>query len=109
MFPAWNRCVGRALGNRASVPWPSQHQLTVQYCPGDVVAYTVMKQLLLLMFIAFASEAMAQDAQCVRERAAMVDTIRAYARSESDVLGPQGISECVLEAMGKTERHRFVS
>jgi len=28
---------------------------------------------------------------------------------EADVLGPQGISERVLEAMGKTERHRFIS
>jgi hypothetical protein len=36
-----------------------------------------MKQLLLLTFMAVASEAMAQDAQCVPERAAMVDTIRA--------------------------------
>ena len=51
---------------------------------------TVMKQLLLLTFMTVASEAMAQDAQCVPERATMVDTIRVYARSESDVLGPQG-------------------
>ena len=80
----------------------------VQYYPGDVVAYTGIKQLLLLMFIAFASEAMAQDAQCVRERAAMVDTIRAYARSESDALGSQGISERVLDVIGQTERHRFI-
>jgi protein-L-isoaspartate(D-aspartate) O-methyltransferase len=69
---------------------------------------TVMKQLLLLTFMTVASEAMAQDAQCVPERATMVDTIRVYARSESDVLGPQGISERVLEAMGQTERHRFI-
>jgi protein-L-isoaspartate(D-aspartate) O-methyltransferase len=68
----------------------------------------MMKQLLLLAFLAVGFEAMAQDAPCVPERAAMVDTIRAYARSESDVLGPQGISERVLEAMGQTERHRFV-
>ena len=68
-----------------------------------------MKQLLLLTFMTVAYEAMAQDAQCVPERAAMVDTIRAYARLEADVLGPQGISERVLEAMGKTERHRFIS
>ncbi len=60
-----------------------------------------MKQLLLLTFIAVASEAMAQDAQCVPERAAMVDTIRAYARLEAGVLGPQGISERVLEAVGQ--------
>src|SRR5215510_8267734 len=69
----------------------------------------VMKQLLLLTFVAFASEAMAQDAQCVPERAAMVETIRVYARLEADVLGPQGISESVLEAMGKTQRHLLQS
>ena len=68
----------------------------------------MMKKLLLLAFIAVACEAMAQEAQCVPERAAMVDTIRAYARSEAGVLGPQGISERVLEAMGQTERHRFI-
>ena len=68
----------------------------------------MMKKLLLLAFIAVAREAMAKDAQCVPERAAMVDTIRAYARSEAGVLGPQGISERVLEAMGQTERHRFI-
>jgi hypothetical protein len=71
-------------------------------------AYTVMKRLLLLALIAVACEAMAQDAKCVSERAAMVETIRAYARSDADLLGPQGISESVLEAMGQTERHRFI-
>jgi protein-L-isoaspartate(D-aspartate) O-methyltransferase len=81
---------------------PSQHP------PYGVLAYSLMKQLLLLTFIAVASEAMAQDTQCVPERAVMVDTIRGYARSEADVLGPQGISERVLEAMGQTERHRFI-
>jgi protein-L-isoaspartate(D-aspartate) O-methyltransferase len=44
---------------------------------------------------------------CPRTRS-YVETIRAYARFEADVLGPQGISEGVLEAMGKTERHRFI-
>jgi protein-L-isoaspartate(D-aspartate) O-methyltransferase len=67
-----------------------------------------MKQLLVLAFIAFASEAMAQDPQCAPERAAMVEVIRAYAQSEASVLGPQGISDRVLEAMGQTDRHRFV-
>jgi protein-L-isoaspartate(D-aspartate) O-methyltransferase len=68
----------------------------------------MMKKLLLLAFIAVACEAMAQDAQCVSERAAMVEIIRAYARSDAGLLGPQGISESVLEAMGRTERHRFI-
>jgi len=56
----------------------------------------MMKRLLLLAFITVASEAMAQDAQCIPERAAMVEIIRAYARSEASLLGPQGISERVL-------------
>jgi len=67
----------------------------------------MMKKLLPLAFIAVACEAMAQeDAQCVHERAAMVDTIRAYARFEAGVLGP--ISERVLDIVGQTERHRFI-
>ena len=76
--------------------------------PGVFGAYAMMKKLLLLAFIAVASEAMAQDAQCVPERAAMVEIIRAYARSSASLLGPEGISERVLEAVGQTERHRFI-
>src|ERR1700730_19107582 len=68
----------------------------------------MMKKLLLLAFIVVASEAMAQDAQCVPERAAMVEIIRAYARSGASLLGQQGISERVLEAVGQTERHRCI-
>jgi protein-L-isoaspartate(D-aspartate) O-methyltransferase len=49
-----------------------------------------------------------QDAQCVRERAALVETIRAYARSAANVLGHQGLSERVLEAMEQTKRHLFI-
>jgi protein-L-isoaspartate(D-aspartate) O-methyltransferase len=71
-------------------------------------AYPMMKKLLLLAFIAVTREAIAQDAQCAPERAAMVETIRVYARSEADVLGPQGISAGVLEAIGQTKRHRFI-
>lgn len=69
-----------------------------------------MKTLLLLLicFLAVAREAIAQDAQCVRERAAMVETIRAYARPHVGVLGQQGLSERVLEAMGQTRRHLFI-
>jgi hypothetical protein len=95
MFPAQNWRVENELDKRASVPWQPH------------VSYTLMKKLLLLGFIAVAYEAMAQDGQCVRERAAMVETVRAYARSEADVLGPQGISQRVLEVMGQAERHRF--
>ena len=56
---------------------------------------------LMLSMVAVAREATAQDAECGRERAAMVETIRAYARSDASVLGQQGLSERVLEAMGK--------
>jgi protein-L-isoaspartate(D-aspartate) O-methyltransferase len=55
---------------------------------------------------AAAQDAAAQDAQCAGERAAMVETIRTHARS--DALGQQGLSERVLEAMGRTKRHLFV-
>jgi protein-L-isoaspartate(D-aspartate) O-methyltransferase len=66
---------------------------------------TIIRKLLLLAFIAVASKAMAQE--CVRERATMVETIRAYARWETGAL-PRGISESVLEAVAQTERHRFI-
>jgi protein-L-isoaspartate(D-aspartate) O-methyltransferase len=68
----------------------------------------MMKKLLLLALIASAPDATAEDAKCVRERAAMIETIRAYARSDAGLLGPQGISESVLNAMGQTERHQFI-
>ena len=69
-----------------------------------------MKTLLLLVLsmVAVAREATAQDAECIRERAAMVETIRAYAGSDASVLGQQGMSERVLEAMGQTKRHQFI-
>jgi len=64
--------------------------------------------LLLLALIAVAREAVAEDAKCVREHAAMIETIRANARSDAGLLGRQGISESVLEAMGQTQRYRFI-
>src|SRR5947207_9782156 len=64
--------------------------------------------LLVLSMVAVAREATAQDAECVRERAAMVETIRAYAGSDPTVLGQQGLSERVLDAMGQTKRHLFI-
>ena len=51
----------------------------------------MMKKLLVLALIAVAREATAEDAKCVRERAAMIETIRAYTRSDAGLLGPQGI------------------
>jgi protein-L-isoaspartate(D-aspartate) O-methyltransferase len=70
----------------------------------------VMKILLplVLSMVTFAREATAQDAQCASERAAMVETIRAYARSDASGVGQQGFSERVLEAMGRTKRHLFI-
>ena len=61
---------------------------------------------LVLSMVAGAREATAQGAQCERERAAMVETIRDYARSSA--AGQQGISERVLEAMARTKRHLFI-
>ena len=60
-----------------------------------------MKTLLLLVLsmAATARDATAQeDAQCVRERAAMVETIKDYARSHANVVGQQGFSERVLDS-----------
>ena len=69
-----------------------------------------MKTLLLLALslLAVTLEATAQDAQCVGERAAMVETIRSHARADASILGPQGLSERVLEAIGQTKRHLFI-
>lgn len=66
------------------------------------------KWLLLASAILAAHDAAADEAQCARERAAMVDTIRAYARADAGPAGAQGISERVLEAIGQTQRHRFM-
>src|SRR5258706_808761 len=69
-----------------------------------------MKTLLMLVLsmASVAREATAKDAKCDRERAAMVETIRAYARAYASVLGQQGLAERVLEAMGRTKRHLFI-
>jgi protein-L-isoaspartate(D-aspartate) O-methyltransferase len=57
--------------------------------------------------IVVAHDAAAEDAQCARERAAMIETIRAHARRDAATL-PQGIAEPVLAAMAAIERHRFI-
>ena len=64
--------------------------------------------LLVISMVAVAHEVTAQEVQCVRERAAMVETIRSYARSAAAVLGQQGLSERVLEVMAQTKRHLFI-
>ena len=71
----------------------------------------MIAKILLLLVIsmgAVAREAAAQDAECARERAAMVETIRAYARSHVNALGQDGLSERVLEALRRTKRHLFI-
>ena len=64
--------------------------------------------LLVLCMVAIAREAAAQDVECVRERAAMVEAIRTYARSYVSTMGRDGLSERVLEALGRTKRHLFI-
>jgi len=62
-----------------------------------------------LLMVAVACEAAAQDTQCAREHAAMVETIRGHGRSHAGALGQQGMSERVLQAMAQAKRHRFMS
>jgi protein-L-isoaspartate(D-aspartate) O-methyltransferase len=62
----------------------------------------------MLALIAVAGDAAAEGVTCVPERAAMIETIRVYARSGAGFLEPQGILEGILQAMGQTERHRFI-
>jgi protein-L-isoaspartate(D-aspartate) O-methyltransferase len=62
-----------------------------------------MRRRLCLGLLLFAATPAAHASECVRERAAMVETIRAYARA-----GPT-ISGRVLGAMGEVERHRLIS
>lgn len=69
----------------------------------------MMRKWLLLAYAMFAvDDATANDAQCARERAAMIDTIRTYALADSALSGPPSMSERVLEAVGQTQRHRFM-
>lgn len=67
-----------------------------------------MKLLFLVALAVVASNASAQEPDCARERAAMVDTIRAHVQADPSVLAPSGMSDKVLEAMGRTLRHRFI-
>jgi protein-L-isoaspartate(D-aspartate) O-methyltransferase len=57
--------------------------------------------------LAAAPEAAAEEAQCARERAAMIETIRAHAKQDTTLL-PEGIAEPVLKVMEAIERHRFI-
>jgi protein-L-isoaspartate(D-aspartate) O-methyltransferase len=62
---------------------------------------------LAVILLAGASDAAAEEAQCVRERAAMIETIRAHAKQDPKLL-PQGISEDVLKVMAAIGRHKFI-
>jgi len=86
------------------------HPQAVEANRAPVGGGTVVKilALLVLLMMAVDREANAQDAECVRERAAMVESIQAYARSHAGTLGQQGMSERVVQAMGQTKRHLFV-
>jgi len=57
--------------------------------------------------LAGAADAAAEEASCARERAAMIETIRAHAQRDATAL-PQGISEDVLKVMEGIERHKFI-
>jgi protein-L-isoaspartate(D-aspartate) O-methyltransferase len=57
--------------------------------------------------IAAIQGAAAEERACARERAAMIETIRAHAKQDATIL-PQGIAEPVLETMAAIERHRFI-
>src|SRR3981081_1070213 len=78
---------------------------------GPIGDRTIMKTLLplVLSMAAIAREATAQDAECVRERAAMVETIRAYAGSDASVLGQQGRSERILADLGTTQSPHVIA
>jgi protein-L-isoaspartate(D-aspartate) O-methyltransferase len=111
-----------ALASPQQYDWEQDHRLAfptggdndelvlVAPSAGASRASSRMTKKLLLAFavVALAPEAQAQDAQCARERAAMVDTIRAHARADPGFAGSHGISARVLIALGETPRHRFI-
>ncbi len=66
-----------------------------------------MMKWLSVALLVVASEAAAEEAPCARERAAMIETIRAHAQRDTTAL-PQGISEDVLKVMEAIERHKFI-
>jgi hypothetical protein len=64
--------------------------------------------LLAVAALVTAQQASPDETRYARQRAAMVETIRKYASSERDRLGPRGISKPVLDAMAQTKRHLFI-
>ena len=67
----------------------------------------MVRWLFALAALAVAHDAAAEEVQCVRQRAAMIETIRAHAKQDPTAL-PQGISEDVLKVMEAIERHKFI-
>ena len=69
-----------------------------------------MKILLLFLpsMFAVAREAAAQDAQCAANAPPWSKPSRPTPCSRASVVGQQGLSERVLEAMGRTKRHLFI-
>jgi protein-L-isoaspartate(D-aspartate) O-methyltransferase len=64
--------------------------------------------LLAVAALVTAQQASPDETRYARQRAAMVETIRKYASSERDRLGPRGISKPILDAMAQTKRHLFI-
>ncbi len=56
----------------------------------------------------FAQDSLAREPEFDKRRAAMVENIRLYARSYRNILGQQGISADILDAMRQTRRHLFL-
>ena len=65
------------------------------------------KWLAVVLALFAAHEAAAEEAPCARERAAMIETIRAHAQRDKLAL-PEGISDDVLKVMEAIERHKFI-
>lgn len=63
---------------------------------------------LLAACIGVAPDALADEARFTRERAAMVDNIRAQARTISGFAGREDVSEPILQVMGEVKRHLFI-
>ena len=66
-----------------------------------------MKWLSVVLALFASHDAVAEEATCARERAAMIETIRAHAQRDTTAL-PQSISEDVLKVMAGIERHKFI-
>ena len=96
LFAAWLAAMVNGQARTPLTPAPPLRRLHPMW----------IRSLLSLMLIAAPSWALAD----VREdaRAAMVETVREYGRLDTDMAGPDGISDAVLEAMVKTKRHLFV-